>query len=622
MRKLYLLFTAFCLISPVIYGQSVSFVGTTDKVVVVGQQFRVSYTLTTGGETGKDIRLPDSKDFNNIFGPTLSSSSQSTSVINGKLSSQLELGYTYILSAKNQGTFTIPAATIKVGNSEYKSNELTVKVLPPDQAANAAAANANAGNSNQQQSSGGTTSPASANVSSNDVFMRVSVSKNSVYENEGLLVTIKLYTLVDIAGFENVKFPEYEGFVAQEIDLPPNREWGLENYNGRNYRSIVVKQTVVYPQRSGKITIPAGKIDVVARIRSARRQRSFFDDFFDMTQDVKRILTSAPLTIDVKPLPSGKPASFSGAVGDYKMTSSINTTQLKTNDAITIKVAISGNGNIKLIKNPDIVFPNDFDKMDPVVTNNTKVSASGVNGTKSIEYNAIPRYAGDFTIPKAEFSYVDLKSGTYKTLTTDEYKLHVAQGPAGSGTTATIVNAANKEDIRFLGKDIRYIQTNSVTFHKGDYLFGTLQYLLFYIIPALVFLVLFWVYRKQAAQNANIALVRTKKANKVAAKRLKTAAKYLKENNAEPFYDETLKAVWGYLSDKLNIPVSALTKDNVDANLTQYGAPDALIKDFRDILDTAEFARFAPAQESGQMDELYNATVQAIDKMENTVKKL
>jgi hypothetical protein len=620
MRKLFFLFTVFCLVSPTyIFGQSISFVGSTEKVVVVGQQFRVNYTLTTEGEQGKDIRLPDTKDFDNIFGPTLSLQSQSTNIINGKSTSQLTNVYTYILSAKARGTFTIPAASIKIGNSEYKSNELSIKVLPPDQAANAAAANANAnaGSSGQQ---GGTSSGAS--VSANDVFMRIIVSKNSVYENEGFLVTIKLYTTVDISGGDTgPKFPEYEGFVAQEIDQPQNTQWALENYNGRNYRSAILKQTVLYPQRSGKITIPAGKLDVVARIRTQQRQRSFFDNFFDMTQDVKRTLTSSPVTIDVKPLPEGKPASFSGAVGDYKMTSSINTNQLKTNDAITIKVTISGNGNIKLIKNPDIVFPNDFDKMDPVVTNNTKASAAGVNGTRTIEYNAIPRYAGDFTIPKAEFSYFDLKSGTYKTLTTDEYQLHVIQGAAGSGTGAAVVNATNKEDIRFLGKDIHYIKTGSANFHRGDFFFGTLSYWLFYIIPALLFLALFWIYRKQAAQNANIALVRTKKANKVASKRLKTAAQYLKENKTEPFYDETLKAVWGYLSDKLNIPVSALTKENVDANLTQYGASESLIQDFRNILDTAEFARFAPAQESGKMDELYDATVQAIDKMENTVKK-
>jgi len=617
MRKLFFLFTTFCLISPVIFGQNVSFVGTTEKVVVVGQQFRVNYSLTTAGDNGKDIRFPDTKDFDNLFGPIQSGYSQFTSIVNGQQTSQLTVSYSYTLAAKNEGTFTIPPATIKVGNSEYKSNELSVKVLPPDKAAQAAAAN-----SAQQGAAQGQPSASGGEVSSNDVFVRVQVSKNSVYENEGFLVTVKLYTLVDIAGFDGApKFPEYEGFIAQEIDMPANAQWLLENYNGRNYRTATLKQTILYPQRSGKITIPSGKLDVVARVRTQQRQRSFFDDFFDMTQEVKRTLTSSPVTIDVKPLPQGKPASFNGAVGDYNMTSSITSTQLKTNDAVTVKVVISGNGNIKLVKNPAVTFPNDFDVMDPVVNNNTKASQSGVNGTKTIEYNAIPRYAGDFTIPKAEFSYFDLKTGTYKTLTTNEYQLHVVQGPAGGGGNMPVVNATNKEDIRFLGKDIRYIRTGAANFHKGGFFFGTFGYLLFYIIPVLLFLILFWIYRKQVAQNANIALMRTKKANKVASKRLKTAAKYLNENKTELFYDETLKAVWGYLSDKLNIPVSALTKDNVDANLIKYGASENLIQDFRNILDTAEFARFAPAQESGKMDELYDATVQAIDKMENTIKK-
>jgi len=614
MRKLFFFFTLFCLSSPVIFGQNISFRATTEKVVVVGQQFRVNYTLTTTGESGKDIRFPDTKDFDNLFGPTVTSQFSST-FINGNSSTQSTNIFTYVLSAKSEGTFTIPPATIKVGNSEYKSNELTVKVLPPDQAANAAAANAASNDTGQGQ-------PATVSSgSADDIFMRASVSKNSVYENEGFLITFKLYTAVDIAQVEKMNFPEYDGFVAQEIEMPANTQWNMENHNGRNYRTAILRQTVLFPQRSGKITIGSGKFDFVIRIRTQRRQRSFFDDFFDMTQDVKRSLTSPAVTIDVKPLPEGKPASFSGAVGDYKMTSSISTNQVKTNDAVTIKVAITGNGNIKLVKNPEIVFPNDFDKLDPVITNLTKVSQSGVNGTKTIEYNAIPRYAGDFTIPKAEFSYFDLKTGTYKTLTTEEYALHVEQGEAGSGINMPVVNATNKENIRFLGKDIRYIKTDPLHFHKGDFFFGTFQYLLFYIIPTLLFAVLFWIYRKQAAQNANIALVRTKKANKVASKRLKTSAQYLKENKTESFYDEILKAVWGYLSDKLNIPVSALTKDNVDANLLKYGADENLIRDFRDILDSAEFARFAPAQESGKMDELYNTTIQAIDKMENTVKK-
>jgi hypothetical protein len=437
-----------------------------------------------------------------------------------------------------------------------------------------------------------------------------------MYENEGFLVTFKLYTLVDVTGFEEAKFPEFEGFIAQEIEQPANQQMNLENYQGRNYRTVILKQTFLYPQHSGKITIGQGKFDVNVRVRAqAQRARSFFDDFFDTYTNVKKTVISSPVTIDVKPLPAGKPAAFSGAVGDYKMTSSISTTNLKANDPVTIKVTLSGSGNIKLVKNPEIVFPNDFEIYDPKVDVNTKVSTSGVSGTKTIEYYAVPRYAGDFTIPSAQLSYFDLKTGTYKTISTDEYHLHVEPGTGGSNA-ATVITGSNKEDVRFVGQDIRHIKTTGFNFQKGRFFFGTFGYWLCYLIPALLFIILFIIYRKQVAENANIALVRTKKANKVASKRLKSANKYLKENKREPFYDEMLKAVWGYLSDKLNIPVANLTKDNVETELVRYGVGENGIKELMDILNTAEFARFAPTQGHETMDELYKQTVDAINQME------
>ncbi|MDR0769356.1 MAG: BatD family protein [Dysgonamonadaceae bacterium] len=614
MKKL-ILFTILCLGIGRVSAQEVTFRASSERTVVVGQQFRIAYTLSTSGQTtAKSLQLGDIKNFDVLYEPTLSQQGSSTSIINGKISSSFTAVYTCVVMAKTEGTFTIPPASATVGNSTYKSNELTVTVLPADQTANAAAQNNSASQSGQQQS---------ANASSDkDIFVIMHVSKNSVYENEGFLVTFKLYSLVDIGGFENVKFPEFEGFISQEIDLGTNTQMNLEPYNGRNYRTAVIKQTVLYPQRSGKITIDAGKFDVVARVRSQQRVRNFFDDFFDTYTNVRRSLSSAPVTINVKPLPAtGKPASFSGAVGEYTMTSSINSNNVKSDDAVTVKVNISGSGNIKLIKNPEVVFPNDFEIFDPIVDTKTKATQAGVKGSKTIEYNAIPRYAGNFNIPKIAFSYFDLKTGTYKTLYSEEYKLHVEQGESADGSAAPVVSSTNKEDIRFLGKDIRYIKTGNYNFHKGSFFFGTFNYYLFYIIPALLFIVLFIIYRKQAVENANIALVRTKRANKVASKRLKTAAKYLNENKKEAFYDEMLKTVWGYLSDKLNIPISALTKDNVEANLTHYGVDENLINDFRNILDTAEFARFAPAQGSGAMDELYHSTIKVIDKMENTIKK-
>jgi len=591
----------------------ISFKASAPKAVVIGEQFRVNYTLTTSGEHGNNPVLPNVTGLKQLYGPSLSSRGMSSSNINGTMTSQVTEVYTFVLMGEKEGEYTIPAATIKVGNSEYKSNELKVSVLPQDQSTQAANANAKAAQDEAvQESSGGS-------ISGEDLFIRMHVSKSSVYENEGFLVTFKLYTTLNVSGFEAMKFPEFEGFIAQDIELPTNKQMSLENYQGRNYRTVVLKQCILYPQRSGKLSIGTGKYEAVVQQRVQARSRSIFDMFDTYTQ-VKKPITSAGTTITVKPLPAGKPASFSGAVGDYKMTSSISTKELKTNEPVTIKLTLSGAGNIKLLKNPEIVFPNDFEVYDPKIDVSTKVTTSGVSGTKTIEYYAVPRYAGNFTIPSAQLSYFDLKTGAYKTLSTEEYHLKVEQG-AGGGATAPVVTGATKEDIRFVGADIRHIRTDPPQFHQGNFLFGTTTYWLFFLIPTIIFIIVFSVYRKQVAENANLALVRTKKANKVASKRLKTAQKYLKTNQWEAFYDEALKAVWGYLSDKLTIPVANLTKENVETELLRYGADTALIEQFKTILTTAEFARYAPAQAGGTMDELYQSMVNVIDKMENTIKK-
>ncbi|MDR0799023.1 MAG: BatD family protein [Dysgonamonadaceae bacterium] len=583
----------------------VSFKGSAPSTVVVNQNFKITYQLTTHGDEGKNIRLPEPNGLNVKFGPTLSGQNSFTSIVNGNTTTQVVSIYTYVLNATNEGTYTIPAATIKVGNSEYKSNELKIKVLPPDKAA---AANANTQSQSAQPSG-------SQGVSDNDIFMRAIVSKTSAYENEGVLVTFKIYSKLDYQLTSNGDFPNFEGFVVQDIELPPITELRTERYEGRNYSVAVIKQAVLYPQRSGKITIDRAKYEVVIPVKGQSRS---IDDFLNNpfgALSVKKNLVAPAVTVDVRSLPAGKPAAFSGALGDYRITSSINATQLKANEPVTVKVTISGNGNIKLIKNPEITFPPEFEVYDPKVDVNTNVSSSGVSGSKTIEYYAIPRHAGDFTIPAAQFAYFDVKSGTYKTLSTEVYQLHVLPGEAGSGAS-TVVNSANKEDIRYLNQDIRHIKLSGFSFHQSEFLFGTLVYWLWYLIPAALFIACFIYFRKQIKQNANLALMRTKKANQVASRRLKMAGKYLKEGKKDSFYEELLKAVWGYLSDKLNIPVSSLTKDNAAAELTQYGAKAELIEQFRHILDRAEFAQYAPSEGQGAMDELYQETIEAINNME------
>ncbi len=595
-------------------ANAITFVASAPNAVVSGEQFRLTYTANSADV--RDFRIPEINGFEVLMGPTISNS-RSISSVNGNTTKVVTVTYTYILMASKEGEYKMPAATAKIEGGNYTSNSLSIKVLPAEKGSAQASGNSGGGGSASSSSS----SSGNNSVSSSTLFMRAIVSDNSVYEQEPLLVTYKLYSRVDISRLESAKFPEFDGFLAQEITLPDEKQWSLENFNGQNYRTVVLKQTLLFPQRSGKLTLRSGTFDVVARIANQARAQSIFDDFFSSYSEVNKTLSTPQVDIDVKPLPSGKPASFSGTVGDLKMTSSINSKVVKANESITLKIEFSGTGNLKLIKTPEVKFPADFDSYDPKIENNLKTTASSVSGKQSIEYLAIPRHSGDFTIPAVEFSYFDLKSNSYKTLTTPEYAIHVDPGAAGSETTVSS-SYTNKEDVKYLGKDIRYIQTGNFSVKKqGEYFFGTATYWLFYIIPFILFVIFLFIYRKQASENANIALMRNKKANKVASKRLKKAGLYMKENKKEAFYEETMRALWGYVSDKMNMPLSVLTKDNVGIELAKNGADQVFVNEFMDILNTCEFARYAPSNEEHAMDKLYERTVNVINKMESFIKR-
>lgn len=607
MKRLFLVSALFLAGAGSLWAQ-ISFRGSAPQAVVVGEQFRVSYSLTTSGDKGDDFQVAAVSGLQLLYGPVLTSQGSSVTIVNGNQTVQISNTYTCTFLAEKEGEYTIPAAVIKIGGNEHKSNALKIKVLPADQAATAAATN--------QQPAAGQGAPAGAaqNGAGSDIFVRTIVGESSVYENEGIPVTIKLYSAGDF-GVENMKFPDFDGFVVQEVELPSNRQIMLENYNGRNYRTVVLRQVVLFPQHTGKFTITAGKVDVVVRMRTQPQgRRSIFDDFFETYQDVKKTIPTPAATITANPLPAGKPSDFSGAVGNYKMSGSISTNSLKANESVTVKIVLSGTGNIKMLKNPEINFPNDFELYDPKIDIQTKITPAGVSGTKTIEYYAVPRYAGDFVIPAMTFSYFDLNTKTYNTLSTEAYNLHVEPGADGSG--APVVSGANKEALQLVGQDIRFIKTAGIRYHSGDYFFGSAGYWLWYLVPLLLFVGWLILYRQQVKENSNITLQRTKRANKTASKRLKKANAHLQTHNKEAFYDELLKAVWGYLSDKLSIPVVNLTKDNVEAELEHYGATSALIHNFIDILNTAEFARFAPGNADEAMDKLYESTVEAINQME------
>lgn len=603
MRKL--IFLLIALISIQVFADSnVSFTASAPDVVVVGDQFRLSYTVTT--LKIRDFRAPSIKGFDVLMGP---SRSQQVQIINGNTSTSIT--YTYILMATEEGEFSIPGATIVAEGNQMASNSVKIRVLPPDKA------NTAAGNSQSNQSVGRSSS--GSNISSQDLFINVSASKTNVYEQEAFLLTFKIYTLVDLRGFDNVKLPDFKGFHSQEVELP-SQKWSLEHYKGRNYHTTVYRQFVLFPQQSGKLTIEPARFD--ASIAKVVQSADPFDAFFNGGSnyvEIKKTLSTPKITINVNPLPAGKPADFSGGVGEFSITSSINSKELKTNDAVTIKLVISGTGNLKLVSTPEIKFPEDFEVFDPKVDNKMRLTPQGLSGSKVIEYLAIPRHAGTYKIPAVTFSYFDINSRSYKTLKTEDYEIKVEKG-AGNADQV-IANFTNKQDLKVLGEDIRYIKLNNVQLQrKGDILYGSLIYWLWYIVPAIAFIIFFIVYRKQAIENANVAKMRTKKANKVATKRMKLAGKLLAENKKDAFYDEVLKALWGYISDKLNIPVSRLSKDNVEEKLRNHGVSEELIKDFLDALNECEFARFAPGDENQAMDKVYSSSIEVMSKMENSIK--
>jgi len=609
MRKLIIILMTLMAYSTQTFADKVSFVASAPDVVVVGDQFRLSYTVTT--QKVKDFRAPSIKGFDVLMGPSRSEQS-STQIVNGSVSSTSSITFTYILMANTAGEFTVPGASIVAEGNQMISNSVKIKVLPQDQNHNSSRRN-NDNSSSIQPSS-------NASVSNQDLFITATASKTNVYEQEAFVLTYKIYTRESNLQLNNAKLPDFKGFHSQEIEMTTNARWTPKHYKGRNYYTTVYRQFVLFPQQSGKLFIEPAQFQMT--VNKPVQSADPFDAFFNGGNNVieiKKPITTPKIAINVNPLPAGKPTNFLGGVGEFNISSSINSKELKTNDAITIKLVISGTGNLKLISNPEIKFPDDFEVYDPKVDNQVRLTKEGLTGNKVIEYLAIPRHAGTYKIPGVSFSYFDIRSKSYKTLNTEDYVINVEKG-AGNADQV-IANFTNKEDLKVLGEDIRYIKQNEVTFQpKGSFFYGSMSYWLFYIIPALAFILFFIIYRKQAAENANVAKMRTKKANKVAIKRMKLAGKLLSENKKDAFYDEVLKALWGYISDKLNIPVSRLSKDNIEEKLRNHGVSEELIKEFLNALNDCEFARFAPGDENQAMDKVYSSSIEVISKMENSIK--
>lgn len=590
-------------------ADDISFTANAPQAVEVGEQFRLQFTLNA---KGSNFTEPNITDFQVLSGPNTSSSS-SIQWVNGSMSQSTTYTYTFILMADHEGKFTIPAATVKSGGKTYQSNPITIEVVAGSRPA--------ASNGGQQQTGnqGGTKTTTNPDLSSDDLFVAITVDKKKLIQGQYLVATIKLYTKKDVAGFEDVKFPPFTGFWSSDLEAPQQVSLQRENVNGQIYTTGLLKKVLLMPQRSGELTIDPMEITILTRTRV--RSNNPFDDFFGGSyRTVQNKLASKPVKINVDALPAGKPADFSGGVGNFTLNASVDKNTVKANEAVTLKVKVSGSGNLKFINNIKIDFPPDIDVYDPKTTQNIKTDASGMSGSVTFDYLFIPRYAGNYRIAPITFSYFDTKTKTYKTLTTQEFNINVEKGEGDAEANSGVVQALTKEDVKFIGKDIRYIKPVNQLDRRQEMVFGTPLFYGCYAVPLLLFVAIILFRLAQIKQNANQAAVKNRKAGKVSRKRLRQASKYMKQGQEAQFYDELLKGIWGYLSDKLSIPVANLSKDNVTDILATHNVDSQLVDELMDLLNSCEFARYAPAAVSGGMEEIFRKADNTLSKLDQKVK--
>ena len=617
MKRLLHIFILVC-ISVSVFADEVSLRVSAPSTVEVGGKFRVQFTVNT--QNVSHFSAPDFKGFEVIYGPATSSQS-SFQMINGRTSQSSSIIYTYVLMAESVGNFTIGSASVQADGKTVKSSPTRIRVLSGGAGGSSGGNYGGGGNGNAgagRQSSASEPSSSSTNISAKDLFMTATASRTTVHEQEAILLTYKIYTLVDLRELDG-KLPTLDGFQIQEIPLPRTKEFSIEQYNGRNYRSVVWSQYLLFPQKSGKLTIPAITYEgvVLTRNRNLDPIEAFFNGQSGYTE-VKRKIATPTLTINVSPLPN-KPEGFSGAVGKFSVSSSISTKEVDANEAVTLKISVQGSGNMKLISTPEVQFPKDFETYDAKVNDNFQLTRSGLSGTKDFEYLFVPRHPGTYEVPAAEFIYFDIESRSYKTLKTEAYTLKVNKGKGGAGQSVSNYSG-QQQDVQQLNQDIRFIKKGDVNLHQpGDTFFGTWKCWVAYLLPLLLFIIVMVLGRKQMKAHANVALSRGRKANKVALKRMKTAKKLLDAHDTGKFYDEVLRALWGYVGDKFNMSQESLNKENIEQSLTSRNVPAEQIQQFMKVLNDCEFARYAPGDVNENMENVYNSAISAISKMEDNL---
>ena len=593
---------AILLISLPVAAQDVSVDVEYPAVVNAGQQFSVAWTVNSGGG---EFSTPPFTGFTKLVGPQTSTSSV-TQIINGKMSQKVTYTYVYFLQAGRAGKFVIPPAIFTLKGKTFLSDSMRIEVIP-----------SSSGQQGGASSGGASQAPQDVESSGNDIFVNIALTRKDVYIGEYIVATVKIYTRVNLAGINDIKYPAFNGFLKGDIETPQLSSLRQENVNGTIYGTGVIQQFILYPQVTGELTIDPVQISILLQQKSGQTD-PFFGDFFQSVQTVPKTVSSKALKIRVRPLPGVQPAGFSGIVGRLEIKSSLSKESLKVNDAVNLKYVISGSGNLKVAAKPELKLSPDIEVYDPEITDNLKNTANGTTGDKTFNYLLIPRHHGDYKIPSIEYSYFNTASGRYETLRTDEFTLHVTKGD-DQNTGITVYGGVSKEDVKYLGKDIRFIRTNKGTLRQtGNILVKKQSYYTIFALALIIFLAVLFVRREHIRRNSDVTLVKNRKAGKVAIKRLQTAAACLKDEQLDKFYEEMLKAMWGYLSDKLSIPVSELTRINALTALSEIGIDQERINSLNHILDTCEYARFAPSASEAEAETIYENASLFINSVENS----
>jgi hypothetical protein len=584
-------------------SQDISVEAEYPSVVKADQQFSIIWTVNANGG---EFSAPSFNGFYKLMGPQTSFSS-STQIKNGRVSQKTTNSYVYYLQALSEGKYVLSPASYRLKNKTYYSDSLHIDVIAENTQQN-----------NQQGAGGNVQKNTELESAGRDMFVDLSLSRRDVYLGEGIVATVKIYTRVDLAGINEIKYPPFTGFLKSDLNTPPLNSLRQENVNGTIYGTGVIQQFLLYPQVTGEITIDPVQITVLTQ-QKTRQSDPFFGDFFSTYQSVPKAVVSKAVAINVKPLPGVRPDDFSGVVGKLDLKASVSKDTVNVNDAVDFTVVISGSGNLRLAEAPSLKLSPDIEVYDPRITENLKNSTNGTTGQKTFDFLMIPRHYGDFKIPAFTYSFFNTATGKYERLSTREYHFYARKGNE-QNAGITVYVGVSKEDVKYVGKDIRFIKSSTGRLRKstGAILSDRLFYM-GYAISLFLFLLFLFIRREHIRRNADIIAVKNRKAAKIAGKRLKDASGCLKRGENDRFYEEILKGLWGYLSDKLNIPVSVLTRNNAVTALKEKGIGEEEIKNLTDILDTCEYARYSPSGSGLEATQIYEVASRFIRSLENSI---